>query len=211
MGKKHAPFLGSGSPEAAGNALIGILKEELAYNGAILGINGAQFAAKLAGNIADAVSFGAPTVSVIVTPTAGLTACLLQLSAQIGTLAREIYRKQEGNRLIQSGRFDPAELFDKCPVLGCYFIVSASGMNLYEMIPREMMRPEWECIRSVISKQHHFPLMEKAADLLASSRLCVTGGTGNLRANELADWAGTHGIANIPGKVKSKIEKKIGL
>lgn len=210
-GKQHARFLGSGSPEAAGNALIGILEEELTYNSAMFGINSAAFTAKLAGNIADAVSFGAPTVSVIVTPTAGLTACLLQLSAQIGTLAREIYRKQEGNRLIQSGRFDPAELFDKCPVLGCYFIVSASGMNLYEMIPREMMRPEWECIRSVISKQHHFPLMEKAADLLASSRLCVTGGTGNLRANELADWAGTHGIANIPGKVKSKIEKKIGL
>lgn len=210
-GKQHARFLGSGSPEAAGNALIGILKEELAFNTAMLAINSTAFLTKLGGNIADAVSFGAPTVSVIVTPTAGLTACLLQFSAQIGTLAREIYRKQEGNRLIQSGRFDPAEMFDKCPVLGCYFITSASGMNLYEMIPREMMRPEWECIRSVIAKQHFFPLVEKAADLLASSRLCVSGGTGKLRANEMAEWAGTHGITNIPGKVKSKIEKKMGL
>jgi len=97
-------------------------------------------------------------------------AILLNTLADIVTDARQ---KIAANKLIEAGKID-VELFNVCPMLGCYYIVVQDHSTIMNFDVENMGRDNWqqeaERLRWALQ-----PVLEKAKTLIASSRIELPG------------------------------------
>jgi len=199
----HMDSFAGGDPYAAANSVRRIIERERNQAARLAGLYGADATVKASSIVMDAASLGIPTVSAVMTPLSGFARALAQVSLQIFLLGRDIYEKQQANKLLgQSTSLRlSASLFDACPVLGCYFVACSNTSNLINFIVEDIGSPGWQFDVEVLVQKHIQPMVGYARDAIDSSRLEVPG---------LAMSKGAVGDVNLAlGNIKYPLQKRL--
>jgi hypothetical protein len=142
-------------------------------------IYGQETAVKTAGVVADAAAWGAPTVSTVITPLAGGISAFQRLALMIFLLARDVNERRKANKILSDPskiRLGP-EVFDKSPILGCYFISCSNTSDIVNVLTQDIGAVGWKLDIEVMKHQHVDPMIEYARHAIANSRLEVSGMT----------------------------------
>lgn len=203
----HLESFGGGDPYAAALSVRRVIERERNQAMRLAALFGADAAVKASAIAMDAASLGIPTVSAVMTPLAGFAKALGQVSLQIFLLGRDIYEKQQANKLLgQSGSIRlSASLFEACPLLGCYFVACANTSDLINFIVEDIGSPGWQFDAEIMIKNHIHPMVEYARTAIDDSRLEVPG-----LAMSKGTVGDTHlGMTNLKHPLKKKILMKI--
>lgn len=175
--RQHRDALGAGDPFAAAIALKRMLERERNQNARLAAIYGAETLVKSASVAADAAAYGAPTVSAITTPLAGMASALSRLSLQIFLLARDVNERRKVNKILA----DPNrirlsnDIFDKCPILGCWFIACSNTSDIINFLTEDIGQVGWKLDVEVMKRKHIEPMEGYARDLISNHRMEVSG------------------------------------
>jgi len=150
-----------GNAAAALQAMVAVIDREIIKQSADGVIRTAAFSGKLAGAVAD---FGTATTAAI-----GAIESVAIILNTLVDVVKDARQKAAGNKLIAAGKID-IELFNVCPILGCYYIAvqdHSTIMNFeIDNMGRENWRQEAERLRYALE-----PVIKKAAELISRSRL----------------------------------------
>lgn len=154
-----------GDPTAALNAIRTIIEREIRSQQAQAGLRTSAFVAKGMFTFADM-----GTASTAAVGAAESIAILLNMLAEVVRDAVEI---RAGNKLISENKLD-LDLFNACPILGCYYIVIQDHSTVMNFEIDNMGRTNWqqeaERLRYAIR-----PVIEKGNELIAKSRIKLDG------------------------------------
>lgn len=154
-----------GDPTAALQAMTAVIDRQIKKQAADGAIRTTAFTAKAAAAAAD---FGTATTAAI--GVVESVAILLNTLVDIVTDAKQMVA---GNKLIQANKID-LDLFNTCPILGCYYIVVQDHSTIMNFEIANMGRENWkqeaERLRYAIK-----PVLAKASDLISKSRIGIRG------------------------------------
>lgn len=155
----------AGDPAAALQSVIAVIDRQIKKQVADGAIHTTAFTAKAAAAAAD---FGTATTAAI--GVVESVAILLNTLVDIVTDAKQMIA---GNKLIQEQKLD-LDLFNTCPILGCYYIVVQDHSTIMNFDINNMGRENWrqEAERLKYAIQ---PVLSKAAELIAKSRIEIKG------------------------------------
>jgi hypothetical protein len=181
MAKDHmaSGAFASGDPIAAAHAIKRMIERERNQHMRLAAIYGQETAVKTAGVVADAAAWGAPTVSAVMTPLAGGISAFQRLALLIFLLARDVNERRKANKILTEPsriKLGP-EVFDKCPILGCYFISCSNTSDIVNMLTQDIGAVGWKLDIEVMKRHHIDPMIEYARHAIANSRLEVSGMT----------------------------------
>lgn len=179
MAKDHmaSGAFGLGDPMAAANAVKRMIERERNQHARLAAIYAQETAVKTAGVAADAVAWGAPTVSAILTPLAGGISAFQRLALLIFLLARDVNERRKANKILTNPakiKLGP-EVFEKCPILGCYFISCSNTSDIVNVLTENIGAVGWKLDIEVMKSQHIDPMIEYARHAIQNSRLEVSG------------------------------------
>lgn len=166
-----------GDPFAAATAIKRMLERERNHQLRMATIYGAETAVKGAAIGLDAAAYGAPAVSGVLTPLAGMGSAFARLTEQIFLMARDVYERNKANKILAdpaSVRLDP-EVLQVCPVLGCWFIACSTSSDIINFTTENMGKVGWMLDVEVLKRKHIDPMIEYARDLIADHRMEVSG------------------------------------
>jgi len=130
------------------------------------------------------------------TTVTGVIETIADLMNLLADLSHDCLEMNEGNFMIQRKNFD-LTLFEKCPILGCYYIVIQDQSTIMDFDFANMGGENWqqEALRLRYTIQ---PVIEKAKKLIATSLI------------ELQGMHGAKGIyeSTFVDKVKLKYKSK---
>jgi len=173
----HVPVLLGGSPEAAGAALLMMVRRQMETNRKLAAIYGTDTAVKGGALALDAASLGVPTVSAVMTPLSGMVASLAVLGVQIRALARDIQEKDRANALLRASgttRLSP-QLFRECPLLGCWFLACANTSDILNLMVEDIGQVGWKLDVERMVVGHVTPIVSASRDFVADARFEVSG------------------------------------
>jgi hypothetical protein len=154
-----------GDPQAALTAIHAILMRQMADATARTVVNGAAAVAKIGGVFADGGLVSGPLV--------GAVESFAILMCKLIDVVKDAFNLQAGNKLIEEKVFG-LELFEKCPILGCYYLAvldHGAIVNFQnEIMGKENWQLEVERLRYAIQ-----PVLVQARSLIAKSRLEIAG------------------------------------
>ncbi len=177
---KHKHALRSGDPNTALRSLRNLLEDELAMSSKLLALHSTELLVKVAGQVGDAVTLGAPSVSVIVNPITGIVSSLISLGLQFYSLAKDIEQKITANKILTGETIlsKPIKIFEICPILGCYYLTCVDTSVLVNCFFEDMIRTGGSRIiiqlNSAITEHIH-PILTVANERITNSRLTLTG------------------------------------
>ncbi len=118
--------IAKGDPEAALNGINVILTRELASNSVAATSATVSFSLQTAGLFADMGGATGPAVAAVQT--------IAELLQSIYEFVRDYKEVQRANKLLEMGAFN-LELFETCPLLGCYFIAVQDHSTVIASMP----------------------------------------------------------------------------
>ncbi len=172
---EHMPSLAAGDPVAAAKALRLLIERKRDNQSQLSAIYTADVTVKLSSIALDSLSLGIPSVSAVITPLQGMLTATSVLTLQIYTLAREVQEMRKANAILNTGAKITSEIFDVCPIAGCYFIACSNTSSVINFLIEDIGAPAWQRDVESLKKNHVDPLIEDARSLIADSRLQVEG------------------------------------
>jgi hypothetical protein len=164
--RARAHVLRPGDPKAAFEALDRMLDDEIDDATRELAIEGAAFVAKTALGFADG--------GVISGPAIGAAQTLAEIVLLIKAIAGEYREKEEANKLLAQISADGAvfdlQLFEKCPLVACYFLMIADTSTVLFVMTSTYGQPGWQLDVENMKKICD-PILKKAAYFIDDSRL----------------------------------------
>ena len=146
---------------------------------AIVSIIDKQIRKQTADGVIRTTAFSAKGISLLADGGTASTAALgaiESIAILLNTLADLVIdasQRDAGNKLISEGKID-VQLFEKCPILGCYYIVMQEHSTIMNFEVANMGKNNWsleaERLRNAIE-----PVLKKAANLIKDSRLEIPG------------------------------------
>ena len=67
------------------------------------------------------------------------------------------------------------EIFEKCPILGCYFITCSNTSDIVNFLTENVGAVGWKLDIEVMKRQHIDPMIDYARHAMENSRLEVSG------------------------------------
>jgi hypothetical protein len=126
--------IAKGDPEAALNGINVILTRELASNSVAATSATVSFSLQTAGLFADMGGATGPAVAAVQT--------IAELLQSIYEFVRDYKEVQRANKLLELGAFN-LELFETCPLLGCYFIAVQDHSTVIAFAVDEFGTANW--------------------------------------------------------------------
>jgi len=157
--------IAKGDPEAALNAVGAILTRELASNTASAASATVSFSMQTAGLFADMGGASGPVVAAAQT--------LAELLQSIYEFVRDYKEVQRANKLLKLGALN-LDLFETCPILGCYFIAVQDHSTVIAFAVDEYGTANWmfDVERMVLALT---PVLESARRLIQASKFELKG------------------------------------
>ncbi len=155
----------TGDPSAALLSVLALMEREIERKTAAASIHTAAFVVKTAGLAADA---GAATGQV-----AGALESLAQLLNTLVDVVRDYKQMKAGNELLKAGKLD-LTLFEKSPILGCYYIATMDDSTVMDFDIDNMGRENWQ-LEAQRLKVAIKPVVHTAGKLIAKSRVEIPG------------------------------------
>jgi hypothetical protein len=184
----------TGDPLAAAEAVIVLIKRDLAKDSINLARHSAATGGKIAGLVLDA---GTAT-----TATIGLCNAAAALGLELFTLGLEIKEMQAGNKRLASPATLDLTVFNECPILGCYLLTCADTSTVANFFIADIGLPGWMDKVEEIKKKKMDPMLKLATKDIEKSRLQLSG----LQSNK-----GTLSSKGFFAKKKSAAMQFIGL
>jgi hypothetical protein len=205
---KHKEGFAKGDPIAALEAVQRMIERERNRCLRIASLQASDAVVKAAAHIADAAAFGAPAVSSVVSPLSGMAKALALLAHKVYLLARDVSELFQANRILLTQPRLTADLFDECPLLGCYFVAASTTSDLVNFAVDNIGAVGWNLEVETMVTRHIHPMVSMARDVIAESRLEVEG-LEQSKAASANTTRGAHGISNVKDRVKKKTLDKI--
>jgi hypothetical protein len=183
-----------GDPLAAAEAVITLIKRDLAKDSIDLARHAASTGGKIAGILADG---GTATTTAI-----GLGNAVAGLGMTLFTLGLEIKEMRAGNKRLANPATLDLTVFNECPILGCYMITCADTSTVANFFIADIGLPGWMDKIEEMKKKKMDPMLKLAAKDIKKSRLQLKG---------LTSDKGTHTKKGFFAKQKSKAMKHVGL
>ncbi len=183
-----------GDPLAAAEAVIVLIKRDLAKDSINLARHSAATGGKIAGLVLDG---GTATTSAI-----GLCNAVASLGLELFTLGLEIKEMQAGNKRLAIPATLDLTVFDECPILGCYLLTCSDTSTVANFFIADIGLPGWMDKIELIKKTKMDPMLQLATKDIDKSRLQLSG---------LQSDKGTHTKKGFFAKKKSDAMKYIGL
>ena len=206
--EQHVAAFAKGDAVAAVRAIQRMIERERNRAMRTAAIQAGDAIVKAAAHTADAVTFGAPSVSLIAVPLSGATKALALLGQQVFLLARDVQEKSKANDLLQSQIRLDAEIFDRCPLLGCYFIAGSTTSNIVNFLVDDIGSAGWLLDVETIVKNHIHPMVSMARGVIEDSPLEVEG-LELSKAAQAKTTAGAHGVSNLTSRAKKRVMEKL--
>ena len=168
----HAVDLRAGDAAKALEAILQIINREMGKTVADAVIHSTAFAAKGLGVFADG---GTATTTII-----GAAEKIAQLINLLVDVVAEVKQLEAGNELIRLQKFD-LDIFNKCPILGCYYIVMQDHSTIMDFDFGNMGKDNWQQ-EALRLKYAIAPVIKQARKLIESSRI------------EINDFANAKGV-----------------
>jgi hypothetical protein len=184
----------AGDPLAAAEAVIVLIKRDLAKDSVNLAKHSTATGGKIAGLALDA---GTAT-----TATIGLCNAVATLGLELFALGLEIKEMRAGNKRLANPATLDLTVFADCPILGCYLLTCADTSTVANFFIADMGLPGWMDKIEQIKKKKMEPMLSLATKDIEKSRLQLSG----LQSNK-----GTFAKKSFFAKVKSQAMKRIGL
>lgn len=190
-----------GDPEAAFDALAMLLDREIKSAAARASVKTGAFTAKAAGVFADAGAVTGPVV--------GLLELLAEVIQTVIEYVRDYKECELANKMLRLGALN-LELFETCPILGCYFLVIQDHSTIINFAVGDYGTTNWVFdVERLISKLQ--PVLDKSGDLIRASRLEIPGMEGHkgLVEENYSVKTGFGKVTGLPGHVKDKIADRV--
>jgi hypothetical protein len=173
----HLESFGGGDPYAAAAAIRRMIERKRNQYTRLATIYGTDTAVRAAAVIADAATYGAPTVSSVVNPLAALGKSLALLGLQIFLVGRDYWEKWKVNKALggATGATLSKAIFDTCPLLGCYFIAGSTTSNIINFAVGDIGATGWKLDVEVMVREHIEPMIGYAREAISDARLEVSG------------------------------------
>jgi hypothetical protein len=166
--RSRAHVIRRGDPKAALEALNRLMDAQIKERAQDFAITGAAMLAKTALAFADG--------GVISGPAVGAAQTLAELMLLIGQIAREYREKEEANvvlgQIATRGATFSVDLFQKCPIVACYYLLIADTSTILFVLTSEYGQPGWQ-FKVEEMKKCCDPILKKAAEFIDQSRLEV--------------------------------------
>ena len=210
MSRKHMGAFSGDNAEAAALSVQRMIERVRNHHLELAAIYGADASAKSVAVLVDAACHGAPAGSALIGSAAGLMKAIAKTSLQIFLLARDIYEMYKANQLLDDYKKVrlTTELFDVCPLLGCYFVACSNTSDLVNFIVEDIGEPGWQFDVETMVKNHIEPMIAYARDAISISRLEVPGLAG-MNGTVDPTVSGRYGISNPTARLKKKLMTKI--
>ena len=156
-----------GDPLAAAEAVIVLIKRDLAKDSINLARHSAATGGKIAGLVLDA---GTAT-----TATIGLCNSAAALGLELFTLGLEIKEMQAGNKRLANPATLDLTVFNECPILGCYLLTCADTSTVANFFIADIGLPGWMDKVEEIKKKKMDPMLKLATKDIEKSRLQLSG------------------------------------
>jgi len=157
-----------GDPRAALDALNQLMDQEISRAGDSLMINAAATVSKLGALLLDGGAISGPAI--------GAAQSLAELLILIGQIAYDYREMTDANAILQdmtkNGKPFDVELFRKCPIVACYYLMIAETSTILFFLTSDYGRPGWQ-LKVEEMKKIADPIWEKAAEFIDKSRLEV--------------------------------------
>jgi hypothetical protein len=124
--KTAEQYINPGDAQAALNAVQTLIARDIARNKSILTTHAAETGAKAGGMFLD---LGAGTTAI-----AGLTGTIVRLLISISFMANDWKERYYANKMLKNPASIDASIFQKSPVLGCYFLASADTSIIVSLL-----------------------------------------------------------------------------
>lgn len=174
---EHLAGFGKGDPAAAAEAIRRMIERDRNQSARLAGIYATDATVKAAAIAADAASFGAPTVSAVVTPLQGMATALAVLSLQLFLVCRDFHEKHKANKVLMDRkqiRLSPA-VFEAHPLTGCYFVACSNTSDIINFLVEDIGATGWMFDVEVLAKQHVHPMQKTARQYIADARFEIEG------------------------------------
>lgn len=205
----HLESFGKGDPYAAAGAIRRMIERKRNQYTRLAGIYATDTAIRAAAVVADAATYGAPTVSAVVNPLAAMGKSLALLSLQIFLVGRDYWEKWKVNKVLTgaSGATLSNAIFDTCPLLGCYFVAGSTTSNIINFAVGDIGGTGWKLDVEVIVREHIQPMIGYARDAISDARLEVEG----LERSKAAvnDTTGINYINKFKKSMVSKVAARV--
>ena len=187
------PFIRSGDPSVAADALKRMLERAINANLRAAGRATAELGGKLTSMFVDGGAAVGPAIGA-----ASAFAALIDSFMQIG---REWQEMKKVNRLLSTSESLNSDLFTTCPLLGAYYLSTASDFEIMSLLTEDFGRANWQDTIEQVKRQHIGPLQELASSYVFNSRFALIDSSG-----AVLKYRGT-----VTQNVFDKMFKKMGL
>ncbi|MBL8209694.1 MAG: hypothetical protein JNK87_03230 [Bryobacterales bacterium] len=209
--EQHLVGFGKGDPIAAARAVREMVDRELTTALRLASLHTTDAFVKTAGHIADAATFGAPTVSTVVSPLSGMAKAIGVMAVTIHLLGRDFLEKRRANKLLSDAanvRLTP-ELFTTCPLLGCYFVACSNTSDIINFLTEDIGAVGWQLDVETMVTKHVQPIIKLAREAIHGARLEVAGLENSKGATHNVTAGLTHAKARLKKHILSKVMTRI--
>jgi hypothetical protein len=161
----------TGDPCAAADAVITIIKRDLAVHSIDLGQQSASTGLKIAGLFADLGT--ASNVAV------GLTSALATLGLKLYVLGQEVADMRVGNKWLAKPDDLKITVFSDCPILGCYLLTCSDTSTVGNLFISDIGQPNWNIRFEEMKKTKMDPMLKIATKAIKDSHLQLDGLSSN--------------------------------
>ena len=210
--KRATYAIRAGDPMAALAAVSALLDREINSEAAKAGIATAAFAGKMAGAFADGGAITGPVL--------GAVEKLANIFQIIFEYVRDYREVRAANEMLAVGALN-LDLFDVCPVLGCYFLVVQDHSTIINFAVADYGTVNWKFDVEQLVKRIDV-VLGKARHYIAVSRFEIPG-MQHAKGVQDAAWSHKHGLSkvlgapgaaadkvtSVPGAVKARIMAQI--
>jgi hypothetical protein len=182
--KERASDVLPGDPAAAVHALLRMIRREINENAIKAGRLTARGAVQLGtdaltiAGIAGSPAFGGGVAVTALAQAANAGAaavnCAVALVHQLYLMARDMKEKRKANKMLGRRPVD-ANLFQVCPLLGCYYLANSSTSDIVHVLASDFGAPGW---MDRVEKQHKHSINElqkSATEAIKSHRYELEG------------------------------------
>ena len=190
-----------GDPEAAFDAVLELLRRDIASQAAKAGVSTGAFTGKLLGAFADA---GAVTGPVI-----GLLETLAEIFQIIVEYVKDYKEVEKANKYLRVGYLN-LDIFEFSPILGCYFLLIQDHSTIINFAVADYGTPDFKLDAERMVKKIN-PVLDKARTYVHNSRFEIVGFDSMKGVVEKGySKLGLMGkIKGAPGELASRIAKAV--
>ena len=200
VGTKRYAFA-AGDPEAAFDAVLVLLKRDMASQAGRASSATVVFTGKLLGSFLDAGAVSGPVMGILET--------LADILQTVVEYVRDYKEVERANALLAVGYLN-LELFEESPIIGCYFLLVQDHSTIINFAVADYGTPNWvfDAERLVAAIN---PVLDQARKYVHASRFEIAEfqkHKGIMEAN-YSVATGLGKVTGLPGAVKDKVVKKL--